>query len=148
MSFFSGLDFEGMTNRIMCIRRPVWGSPLSMMERIFFCGLVSGARQRGQAEAYHGFNLLLVGALLQSILEVGLRRDVGGIVLVDLFTARQRGAPWRADSHTKLYALSKKVAIASRRQLWLQRICGLLGYVAATTVDASSSPNAVGVVSE
>jgi len=40
MSFFKGLDLLGMTNRIMCMSRPVWGSPLSIIERIFFCRAV------------------------------------------------------------------------------------------------------------
>lgn len=49
INFFRGFDLEGMTNRIMCMRRPVWGSPFSIMERIFFCRVVSAAvlEQRG-----------------------------------------------------------------------------------------------------
>jgi hypothetical protein len=57
-------------------------------------GLLAGACKAGHADgrgAYHGLNLLLVRALLQRVLEVILRRDVGGVVLVDLLTARQRG---------------------------------------------------------
>jgi hypothetical protein len=37
--------------------------------------------------AHHGLNLLLVVALLQSLLQLILRRDIGRIVLVDLSPA-------------------------------------------------------------
>lgn len=37
ISFFSGFDLLGITKRIMCMRRPVCGSPFSIIERIFFC---------------------------------------------------------------------------------------------------------------
>ena len=37
INFFSGFDLLGMTNRIICIRRPDWESPFSIMERMRFC---------------------------------------------------------------------------------------------------------------
>jgi hypothetical protein len=69
MSFFSGFDLLGITNRMMCIRRPVWGSPLSIIERIFFCEIVRPPTlQQGgaaaMAQAHHGLDLLLIVALL------------------------------------------------------------------------------------
>jgi hypothetical protein len=76
MSFFSGFDLLGMTNRMMCMRRPAWGSPLSIMERILFCKGVRQPVQHGGATAigisHHGLNLLLIAALLQSILQLRL----------------------------------------------------------------------------
>jgi len=46
MSFFNGFDLLGMTNRIMCIRSPAWGSPLSIMDNIFFCRIVRSQVER------------------------------------------------------------------------------------------------------
>lgn len=40
MSFLSGFDLLGMTNRMMCMRRPGCGSPLSIIERTLFCSHV------------------------------------------------------------------------------------------------------------
>ena len=87
MSFLSGFDLLGMTNRIMCMRRPVFASPLSMMARIFFCLVVNhAAAPRGMCSVrtHHCLNLLLIAALLQSCLELILRGYVGRVVLVHL----------------------------------------------------------------
>jgi hypothetical protein len=51
MSFLSGFDLLGITNRIMCMRRPDCGSPLSIMERIFFYEVVRRPWQQGGAAA-------------------------------------------------------------------------------------------------
>jgi hypothetical protein len=92
MSFFSGFDLLGMTNRMICMRRPVCGSPLSIMERIFFCEVVrpptQGTRGSAMARAHHSLNLLLIIALFQSVLELVLGRDIGGIVLVYLLSGQ------------------------------------------------------------
>lgn len=40
INFLSCFDLEGMINRMMCMRRPACGSPLSMIERIFFWELI------------------------------------------------------------------------------------------------------------
>jgi hypothetical protein len=88
MSFFRGFDLLGMTKRMMCMSRPVCASPLSMMERIFFCWSVRrpGTSPRGYArrEAHHGLDLLLIAALLEGCLELILRGHIGRIVLVHL----------------------------------------------------------------
>lgn len=122
-----------------------------MIESIFFCGLVSGSPQRGalREETYHSLNLLLVRALLQGILEVILRRNVGCIVLVNLLTARQRGASppsAAAVGCTKLYALSKKVAMLLALQLHLLRVCAIPCRRVAMAPGHSSALNAIGVV--
>lgn len=91
MSFLSAFDLLGMTNRIMCMSSPAWGSPLSIMERIFFCRVVRSVNNclaRRQWESpYHSLNLGLVGALLQSLLELILRGNIRRVVLMDLYSS-------------------------------------------------------------
>jgi hypothetical protein len=126
MSFLSGFDLLGMTNRIMCMRRPDFASPLSMMARIFFCSVVNhaaapargvqcGEQRSAVLQTHHCLDLLLVAALLQRRLQLVLRGHVGRIVLVHLSPVSSQSSPTmraaRCSLHTMLYAFSRKVAI-------------------------------------
>jgi hypothetical protein len=86
------------------------------MERILFCKGVRQPVQHGGATAigisHHGLNLLLIAALLQSILQLRLRWDVGGIVLVHLLLSVSSLTLLTLPGvRTKLYEFSRNVAM-------------------------------------
>jgi hypothetical protein len=63
------------------------------------------------AGTHHGLNLLLIAAFLQSLLELVLGGDVGGIVLVNLFRAVSSRSSLVPGVPTRLYEFSRKVAM-------------------------------------
>jgi hypothetical protein len=74
-----------------------------------------------QWQAYHGLDLLLIVALLQSLLELILSGNVGGIVLVYLLPfVSTLELPLHRQLHTRLYEFSRNVAMLKclRGRLW------------------------------